>query len=171
MSLNQRQTFMKTFIESQFGYCPLIWMLNGRIVNKKINQLDQRILHIVYKDYISSFENLLKRDKSVTIHHRNIQSMAIELFKVKQNLSNSMLSNIFPTRSISYNLRSQTDFIRSNTSTSQYGLNSMRCFCIEGVVDDSNGNQKLVPIVSFKEKIRKWEPVVTVSDVCHTYTI
>ena len=161
MSLNQRQTFMKTFIESQFGYCPLIWMLNGRIVNKKINHLDQRILHIVYKDYISSFENLLKRDKSVTIHHRNIQSMAIELFKVKQNLSNSMLSNIFPTRSINYNLRSQTDFIRSNTSTSQYGLNSMRCFCIEGVVDDSNGNQKLVPIVSFKEKIRKWEPVVT----------
>ena len=128
MSLNQRQTFMKTFIESQFGYCPLIWMLNGRIVNKKINQLDQRILHIVYKDYISSFENLLKRDKSVTIHHRNIQSMAIELFKVKQNLSNSMLSNMFPTRSISYNLRSQTDFIRRNASTSQYGLNSIRRF-------------------------------------------
>ena len=155
MSLNQRQTFMKTFIESQFGYCPLIWMLNGRIVNKKINHLDQRVLHIVYKDYISSFENLLKRYKSVTIHHRNIQSMAIELFKVKQNLSNSMLSNIFPTQSISYNLRSQTDFIRSNTSTSQYGLNSMRCFCIEGVVDDSDGNQKFSSYCKFQRKNQK----------------
>ena len=95
---------MKTFIESQFGYSPLIRMFHGRIVNKKINQLHERALRIVYKD-ISSFEDLLKRDKSVTIHHSNIQSLAIELFKVKQNLSNSMLSNIFPTRSIGYNLK------------------------------------------------------------------
>ena len=126
MSLNQRRTLMKTFIESQFSYCPLIWMFHGRIVNKKINHLHERALHIVYKDYISSFEDL--KGINLTIHHRNIQSLAIELFKVKQNHSNSMLSNIFPTRSISYNLRSQTDFIRSNASTSQYGLNSIRCF-------------------------------------------
>ena len=130
---------MKTFIESQFGYCPLIWMFHGRIVNKKINHLHERALRIVYKDYISSFEDLLK-DKSVTIHHRNIQSLTIKLFKVKQNPSNSMSSNILPTRSISYNLRSQTDFIRSNASTSQYGLNSMRCFASK--VWHFNGNQK-----------------------------
>ena len=36
--------------------------------------------------------------QSLTIHHRNIQSLAIELFKIKQNLSNSMLNNIFQTR-------------------------------------------------------------------------
>ena len=77
-------------------------MFHGRIVNKKINHLHESA-RIVYKDYISSFEDLLKRDKSVTVHHRNIQSLAIELFKVKQNLSNSMLCNIFQTRSISYN--------------------------------------------------------------------
>ena len=39
MSLNQRRTLMKMFIESQFGYCPLIWMFHGRIVNKKIKHL------------------------------------------------------------------------------------------------------------------------------------
>ena len=91
MSLNQRRTLMKTFIESQFGYCPLIWIFQSRIVNKKINHLHERALRIAYKDYISSFEDLLKRGKSVTIHHRNIQSLAIELFKVLQNLSNAML--------------------------------------------------------------------------------
>ena len=36
MSLNQRRTLLKTFIESQFGYCPLIWMFHGIIVNKKL---------------------------------------------------------------------------------------------------------------------------------------
>ena len=85
MSLNQRRTLMKIFIESQFGYCCLIWMFHGRIVNKKLTTCTKGPVHIVYKDYNSSFEDLLKRDKSVTIH-----SLAIELFKVKRNLSNSM---------------------------------------------------------------------------------
>ena len=97
-------------------------------MNTNINDLHERALKIVYKDYVSSFEDLLKKEKSVTIHHRNIQSLAIELFKIKQNLSNSVLCNIFQTRSISCNLRKQTDFIRNNASTTQYGLNSMRCF-------------------------------------------
>ena len=120
MSLNQRRTLMKTSIELQFGHCPLVWIFHGRIVNKKLNHIHERALRIVYKDYISSFD-LLKRDKSVTIYHRKIQSLAIELFKVKQNFSDSVLCNIFQTRSISYNLRAQTDFIRSNAITSQYG--------------------------------------------------
>ena len=103
-------------------------MFHGRIVNKKINNLYERALRIIFEEYNSHFEDLLKRNKSVTIHHRNIQSLAEELFKVKQNFSNLMLCNRFQTQSISYNLRSQTDFIRSNASTSHYGLNSMRCF-------------------------------------------
>ena len=105
--LNQRVTLMKMFIESQFSYCPLLRMFHGRIVNKNINHLHDRVLGIVYKDYISSFEDLLNRNKSVAIPHRNIQSLVIDLFKVKQNFSNSMLFSIFQKRSITYNLRTQ----------------------------------------------------------------
>ena len=133
-------------------------MFHGRIVNKKNNRLHERDLRIVYKDCISSFEDLLKRYKSATIHHRNIQSLAIELFKVKQNLSNSVLSKVFPARSISYNLRSQTDFIRSNASTSQYGLNSMRCFASKVWQMTPMEIKNSISIECFKEKIRKWEP-------------
>ena len=34
ISLNQRRTLMKTFIESQFGYRPLVEMFHGKIVKK-----------------------------------------------------------------------------------------------------------------------------------------
>ena len=75
----------------KFDDFPLIWMFHGRGVNNKINHLHELSLRIVYKDKISSFEDLLKRDKSFTIHQRNIQSLAIELFKVKGNLSNNIM--------------------------------------------------------------------------------
>ena len=127
MSLNQRQTLMKMFIELRFSYCPLIWMFHGRIVNKKLTTCTKESYVLFIKIVLVLLKTYLK-EINLTIHHRNIQSLAIELFKFKQNLSNSMLSNIFLTRSISYNLRSQTDFIRCNASTSQYGLNSMRYF-------------------------------------------
>ena len=107
MCTNKKRVLMKAFIESQFSYCPLIWMFHSRSVNNKINHLHERSLRIVYKDNISSFEDLLKKDRSFTIHQRNIQSLAIELFKVKGNLSNNIMYDIFQTRKINYNLRSK----------------------------------------------------------------
>ena len=54
---------MKTFDEAQFGCCPLVWMFHGRELNKKVNHMHKRSLHIVYEDYNSSFNDLLKKDK------------------------------------------------------------------------------------------------------------
>ena len=125
MSFEQKRIYLKTFIESQFGYCPLIWMFYSRRVNDKINHLHELSLRIVYKDNYSSYVDLLAKDKSFTIHQRNIQSLAIELFKVKRNLSNGIRCNILKTRTLTYNLRSQTDFMRDCVNTRRYGLNSL----------------------------------------------
>ena len=32
---------MKTFIQSQFNYCPLVWMFHNRTLNNKINKLHE----------------------------------------------------------------------------------------------------------------------------------
>ena len=79
-------------------------MFHSRKVNIKINNLQEQPLRIVYNDYITSFEDFPKKDNSFKIHHKNIQSLAIEL-------ANPILCDIFPLRSIDYNLRSQTDFL------------------------------------------------------------
>ena len=79
LCLDKRRTLFKSFIEAQFRYCSLIWMFCSRNSNQNINRLHEKALRLVHDDYSSSFETLLERDSSFTIHHQNIQSMLIEI--------------------------------------------------------------------------------------------
>ena len=83
---------MKAFIESQFGCCPLVWMFCGRQTNARINHIHEIALRAVYNGEISPFEELLVRDKSETMHQRNINILAAKLYKIK----NDPLIDIMP---------------------------------------------------------------------------
>ena len=85
---------MKMFVESQFNYCPLIWMLHSRTLNNKINRLLERTLRIVYSDYKSSFSTVLEKDGSFSIHHRDIQSSVVDIYKFFHGLSPVITGNI-----------------------------------------------------------------------------
>ena len=95
MDLKQRRNIMKAFVESQFGYCPLIWMFHSRGLNNKINRIHERALRITYKDKSSTFQELLEKDNSVSIHHRNVQKLATEIYKVLHGFSPLILNDIF----------------------------------------------------------------------------
>ena len=98
MNLQQQEKIMNAFINSQFGYCPLVWMLHSRRLNIRINRIHERALRVVFKDSNSSFDELLVRNNSVSIHIRNIQLLAIELYKVANELSPEIMSHVFPLR-------------------------------------------------------------------------
>ena len=65
MNVSKKRIIMKSFIESQFGYCPLIWMFHSRGLNNKINRIHERALRIAYNDTSSSYGELLTKDRSV----------------------------------------------------------------------------------------------------------
>ena len=46
MDKDKLRVLMKAFIESQFGYCPLIWTHHSRTLNNKINKLHERALSL-----------------------------------------------------------------------------------------------------------------------------
>ena len=94
MPLEKRRIVMKTFIESQLNYCPLIWTFHSQTINNKINRLHERALWIVYSDFKSSFEGILMKDKSFSIHERNNQTLATDIYTFLNGLSPSFL-NVF----------------------------------------------------------------------------
>ena len=112
---------MKTFILSQFNYCPLIWMFTSRQLNHKINTLHERALRIVYKDTLLSFSDLLRKDDSFTIHERNLQKLAIEMFKIKNGLSPLPMQNLFTVKDYQHDLRSKRAWESHLIRTVKYG--------------------------------------------------
>ena len=81
INVSKKQIIIKSFIESQFGYCPLIWIFHSRGLKNKINRIHERALRITYNDKSSSYGELLNKDRSVTIHHRNKRALAIEILQ------------------------------------------------------------------------------------------
>ena len=100
MSLQQKKIIMNAFITSQFGYRPLIWMCHSRKIHRQIDKIHERALRIVYMDNVSSFDELLVKSKSVSIHTRNLQHLAIEIYKALHNLSSFLMSEIFRTKKV-----------------------------------------------------------------------
>ena len=169
LKFNQKRTLMKAFIEGQFGYCPLLWMFSGKTSNNRINKLHERALRVVYSDYNSTFDDLLRRDGSVSIHDRNIRILATELFKVKNNLSNHIMNDIFELRNLNYNIRSQSDFLSKQVITVNYGLKSLKYLGSKiwnFVSFDIRESQSLN---EFRRKIKLWVPENCPCPICRVY--
>ena len=77
-------------------------MLCSRTSNKMINKIHERALRAVLNDYTSDFKTLLQRSNGSCIHHKNNQTLLIEIFKTKKwsccshNGIDHLLSQKFP---------------------------------------------------------------------------
>ena len=158
---------MNAFIEAQFSYCPLIWMFCfSRRLNKRINHIHERGLRIVYEDYTSSFAELLKINGSVCIHHRNVQLVAVEMFKVKNGLCPEIMRDIFQ---LNTNPASRTTFQIPKVNGEYMGKLSLRYF--GPVVWETMLPQKFKLIDNlekFKNDIKEWVPNCKCR-LCKTY--
>ena len=120
---------------------------------------------MVYQDENSSFEELLQKNGSVTIHHRNLQFLAIEMYKVFRGLAPSFTNDIFGingnanAENVSARTRSHTYFYNtSNPKTVNNGLETLRSIGLKiwAMIPNEMKNTQCLSL--FKAKIRKWVP-------------
>ena len=69
--------------------------------------MHERALRVAYKDDISSFEDLLKKDNSFNLHDRNLQKLAVLMYQVKNRLCPLPVQEIFTQNEYAKELRSK----------------------------------------------------------------
>ena len=141
-------------------------------MNRKINRLHERTLKIVYYDYESTFEDLLNKDNSFTIHQRNIQSLAIEMFKTKRNENPVFMKEIFvEKRDMGYDLRSHSfqDFESMNVRKVHTGEDTLRFLGCKIWKLIPQEYKELDSLDKFKMKIKRWKPKQCPCRICKVY--
>ena len=170
MSTEKRRPLFKAFVVSQFNYCPLVWMFHTKELNNRINSLHEKALRLTYQKRNSSFDELLKLDKSVSIHHRNFQYLLTEIYKVKIGLSQSVMNDILTLdQNASYSLRSGVTVTKRNLRTKKFGfetISTIGAVLWRNLPNDIKNSDNLN---IFKRRIKQWTPDNCPCKICRNF--
>ena len=168
MNFTKRRLLVNAFSYSQFNYCQLVWMCHNRTNNNKIDRLHERYLCLIYNDKKSSFKDLLQKDGSVSIHHRNLRTIALELFKVFKGISPVIFAETFPVRQQSqYNMRNYSYFAMPRAKTVNHGLESLS-YLGSKLWDSIPSHMKKIDSIN-KHVIKTWKPDLCSCRLCKVY--
>ena len=117
-----------------------------------------------------SFSELLKIDKSVTIHQKNLQYLLIEIYKVKKGISPTIMNEIFQFfENPVYELRSGVHLPSRNSRTVFFGTKSIINLAAKlwNMVPENIKSSESLNV--FKSKIKYWTPSHCPYQICKTY--
>ena len=80
-------------------------MFTSRYLNNSLNGIHERALRLICNDYELTFGRILGDNSQKSIHPKNIESLAIEIYKFQARLTPPIMSDLFVTRENNYNLR------------------------------------------------------------------
>ena len=145
-------------------------MCHSRNNNRKINMLHERCLRIIYNDRQSSFDELLNKDSSVSVHIRNIQRLAIEMFKFYNGLSPPLMNNIFKLKEENpYNQRHLSEFFSTLINSVYHGTESIS-FLGPKIWDILPEKLKNIETLdAFKKEVKTWKPDNCPCRICKVF--
>ena len=74
----------------------------------------------VYSDTSSTFQKFLQRNRSVSIHHKNIQTLTTEVSELVNNICPPIVKTLFDFRENRYNIKKFQEMRQQNVRTIRY---------------------------------------------------
>ena len=170
LSQDCRLLIFRTFVLSNFNYCPLVWHFCGAQNTDKLEKIQKRGLQFVYRDYTSSYEDLLERAGLNTLYLNRLKSLAVQVYQTIKGLGPAYLKEIFKERVSVYNLRGaahnalETPTIRTET----FGRHSLRALAPQVWNSLPNEYREAVTLSEFKKLLKSWSGVKCNCQLCKT---
>ena len=123
-----RIAMYKSFISSNFSYCPVSWMFCGKQNSDKLQKLQERALRCVFSDYTRPYSDLLKHVNYLSLSALHMRYLAIEMFKCVHGLNPPYLNELFINKNTPYNLRDSNRLQQPEYKTVRYGFKSFRYY-------------------------------------------
>lgn len=108
-------------------YCDVVWHFCKSFDKKKMERIQERALRAVFNSKSETYSELLTRAALPSLYQQRLQNIAILMYKVKNGLVPTYITEIFNTTPKQYNLRN-VDFNTPRFRTVHYGKHSLQYF-------------------------------------------
>ena len=168
LSLETKILIYKSFIRSNFNYCPLVWHFCSKSSTDKLEKLQYRALRLVFNDFSSSYEALLEKANMPTLHIGRIRLIAIETFKILHKLSPVYLHDLVSYKESSYSFRYDNLVDLPRVRTTRYGKSTF-CYEAAGVWNSlPNELRKVEDFGEFRRLVHTWGGSSCKCSMCKT---
>ena len=166
LSTETKVLIYKSFIRSNFNYCPLVWHFCSKTSSKKMEKLQYRALRLVFNDFVSSYESLLDRVNMPTLHISRIRLIANETFKILNNMSPVYLQDLVSYKNSTYSFRYDNLVEVPRVRTTKYGKSTFR-FEAAGVWNSlPNEIRKVENFREFRRLVDTWSGSACKCSMC-----
>ena len=152
-----KKSIYQAFIHSNFSYCPVVWITSNIKNISKLERIQYRALKFVYNEFDVSYEDLLKKSKTLSISVHMMHCIAVEVFKCLNDIAPVYLREMFSKHSRSHNTRSVNSLTQSRFNTYKYGFYSFKYLGAKLWNAMPNNIRCAVTLKDFKDKIKNWD--------------
>ena len=147
---------MQSFITCHFNYCSIIWHYCSASDLKKIENVQYRGLKFVYYDFLSSYVVLRERAGLPLLYVRRLRTIALELFKICNDIGPSYLKSYFKRSSRQYDMRRGSSLVLPKYKTVKYGKKCFKFHAVKLWNDLNYDCTHAANLQAFREIINVW---------------
>jgi len=122
--IDTKKHLVKTYVLSQFNYCPLVWHFCGNGSIHKMEKIQERALRFVFNDYTSEYNHMLKINGESTLYLKRVRIMAQEVYKAIKNQSPKYMKELLTERNSRYSSRRPLDLYVPRVNQDKFGYKS-----------------------------------------------
>jgi hypothetical protein len=119
-----KQTIYNSYISSNFNYCPSVWMFANKSNMEKLEKINKRALRFVINDNDADYDEICRDEKLLNIYKRCIKTVAVLMYKVKNQSAPVFIQDLFTRREPMYAIRDDDLFNIPRFKTVTYGKKS-----------------------------------------------
>jgi hypothetical protein len=156
LDLKSRMAIYKSFIAANFNYCPIVCFFTSRSSINRMEKVQERALRFVLKDSSSGYQSLLNKAGIDSIRIGIVKMIAVEVYKILNDLSPDYMNTMFVRSTNPYNLRDNNRVVQPRTQSMKYGIKSFRYFGSHLWNSMPLEIKSAISLHNFKQLVKRW---------------
>jgi hypothetical protein len=162
----EKEILFKTFILSNFNFCPVVWNFCSKSSSKNMEKIQERALRFLLNDHTSNYNELLQKSGYNTLHLNRLRSIALDVFKCVNSLNPTFLNQLFTMKESERNLRDPSILYVPRFNKIQYGKKSFSYYGAHLWNLLPNETKMCCDLNTFKTMLRSWEGPACSCSIC-----